>query len=216
MIEKHFLKKSIFKHFGVILGRFGSFWVVLGRFGVVLGSFWGRCSQITAQRSLKWPQTTPRMPSNHVNHFWENRFLAHFWPILEPKYGHLKAFLGPKMTKTRSKQPKITPNHPQNGQKWCRNIFGKIDFWSFWGHFGSFWVILGHFGVILGSFWVILGHFGSFGSFWAQKMTKHCLQKPNHCSKPPSWPEKWLKIAFFLILYGKDAFLRILPSRISK
>ena len=132
-----------------------------------------------------------QMSSNDADYFCGNRFLAHFWAVLEPRYGHLKAFLGPKMTKTRSKQPKTTPNHPQNGQKWCRNIFGKIDFWSFWGHFG---VILGSFWGHFGSFWVILGH---FGSFWAQKMTKHCLQKPNHCSKPPSWPEKWLKIAFF-------------------
>ena len=97
-----------------------------------------------------------QMSSNDVDYFCGNRFLAHFWAILEPRYGHLKAFLGPKMTKTRSKQPKTTPNHPKNGQKWCRNIFEKIDFGvilgSFWGHFG---VILGHFG----SFWVILGHF---------------------------------------------------------
>jgi hypothetical protein len=57
------------------------------------------------------------MSSNDVDYFCGNRFLAHFWAILEPKYGHLKAFLGPKMTKTRSKQPKMTPNHPKNGQK---------------------------------------------------------------------------------------------------
>ena len=158
-----------------------------------------------------------QMSSNDVDYFCGNRFLAHFWAILEPKYGHLKAFLGPKMTKTRSKQPKMTPNHPKNGQKWCRNIFGKIDFWSFWGHFGvilgSFW---GHFGVILGhfgSFWVILGH---FGSFWAQQMTKHCLQKPNMTPNHPHGPKNGSKSHFFLILYGKYAFLRILPSRISK
>ena len=81
--------------------------------------------------------------------------------VTEPRYGNLKAFLGPKMTKTRSKQPKMAPNHPKNGQKWCRNSFEKIDF-------GSFWVILGH-----------------FGSFWAQKMTKHCLQKPNMTPNHP-------------------------------
>ena len=122
------------------------------------------------------------MSSNDVDYFCGNRFLAHFWPILEPRYGHLKAFLGPKMTKTRSKQPKTTPNHPQNGQKWCRNIFGKIDFWSFWGHFGSFW---GHFG----SFWVILGHFGSFwvilGHFEPNKW-------PNVAYKSLTWPQTTL------------------------
>ena len=123
------------------------------------------------------------MSSNDVDYFCGNRFLAHFWAILEPKYGHLKAFLGPKMTKTRSKQPKMTPNHPKNGQKWCRNIFGKIDFWSFWVHFGA---ILGHFGVILGSFWVILGHFGSFwvilGHFEPNKW-------PNIAYKSLTWPQ---------------------------
>ena len=133
----------------------------------------------------------------------EKWFLAHFWAVLEPRYGHLKAFLGPKMTKTRSKQPKTTPNHPQNGQKWCRNIFGKIDFGvilgSFWGHFGSFWVILGH-----------LGHFEP--KKW-----------PNVAYNRLTWPQTTLmarKMAqnriFFLILYGKYAFLRNLPSRISK
>jgi hypothetical protein len=76
-----------------------------------------------------------------------------FLAILEPRYGHLKAFLGPKMTKTRSKQPKMTPNHPKNGQKRCRNILKKSILGSFWGHFG----------VILGSFWGLLG---SFGVFW--------------------------------------------------
>ena len=138
------------------------------------------------------------MSSNDVDYFCGNRFLAHFWAILEPRYGHLKAFLGPKMTKTRSKQPKMTPNHPKNGQKWCRNIFGKIDFWSFWGHFGvilgSFW---GHFGVILGhfgSFWVVLGR---FGSFWAQQMTKRCLQKPNMTPNHPHGPKNGSKSHFF-------------------
>ena len=141
-----------------------------------------------------------QMSSNDVDYFCGNGFLAHFWAILEPRYGHLKAFLGPKMTKTRSKQPKTTPNHPQNGQKWCRNIFGKIDFWSFWGHFG----------VILGSFWVILGHFEP--KKW-----------PNIAYKSLTWPQTTLmarkmapKSHFFLILYGKYAFFRILPSRISK
>ena len=75
----------------------------------------------------------------------EKWFLAHFWAILEPRYGHLKAFLGPKMTKTRSKQPKITPNHPKNGQKWCRNSLKKSILGSFWGHFGVFWGLLGSF-----------------------------------------------------------------------
>ena len=166
------------------------------------------------------------MSSNHVNHFWKNRFLAHFWPILEPRYGHLKAFLGPKMTKTRSKQPKITPNHPQNGQKWGRNIFEKIDFWSYWGHFGvilgSFWGHFGSFWVILGSFWGLLGSFGVFrgllgllGLCWAPK-------SPTIAQKSLKWPQNDLmapkmapKSHFFLILYGKYAFFRILPSRIS-
>ena len=113
-----------------------------------------------------------QMSSNDIDYFCGNRFLAHFWAILEPRYGHLKAFLGPKMTKTRSKQPKMTPNHPKNGQKWCRNIFGKIDFWSFWDHFG---VILGHFG----SFWVILGHFEP--NKW-----------PNVAYKSLTWPQTTL------------------------
>ena len=150
-----------------------------------------------------------QMSSNDVDYFCGNRFLAHFWAILEPKYGHLKAFLGPKMTKTRSKQPKTTPNHPKNGQKWCRNIFGKIDFWSFWDHFGVILVILGSVWGQFGSFWVILGHYEP--NKWPNIAYKS-LTWP----KPPSWPEKWLKIAFFLILYGKYAFLRMLPSRISK
>jgi len=126
------------------------------------------------------------MSSNDVDYFCGNRFLAHFWAILEPKYGHLKAFLGPKMTKTRSKQPKMTPNHPKNGQKWCRNIFGKIDFWSFWGHFGVILVILGSFWGHFGSFWVILGHFGSFwvilGHFEPNKW-------PNIAYKSLTWPQ---------------------------
>ena len=99
----------------------------------------------------------------------------------------------PKIAQNSLKWPKTTPNHPQNGQKWCRNIFGKIDFWSFWGHFGSFW---GHFGVILGSFW---GHFGSFWVFWVilNKMTKHCLHKPNMTLNHPHGPKNGSKIAFF-------------------
>ena len=115
------------------------------------------------------------MSSNDVDYFCGNRFLAH-WAILEPRYGHLKAFLGPKMTKTRSKQPKMAPNHPKNGQKWCRNIFGKIDFWSFWGHFG---VILGSFWGHFGSFWVILGHFEP--KKW-----------PNVAYKSLTWPQTTL------------------------
>ena len=92
------------------------------------------------------------MSSNDVDYFCGNRFLAHFWPILEPKYGHLKAFLGPKMTKTRSKQPKMAQNHPKMvrngvGTVLKKSIFGHfgVILGSFWGHFGSFWVILGHF-----------------------------------------------------------------------
>ena len=140
-----------------------------------------------------------QMSSNDVDYFCGNRFLAHFWAILEPRYGHLKAFLGPKMTKTRSKQPKITPNHPKNGQKWCRNIFEKIDFWSFWGHFGvilgsfwghfgSFWVILGSFGV----FWGLLGSFGSSGVMLSPRKPNHWSKKPKMTPKMTSWPQKWL------------------------
>ena len=116
----------------------------------------------------------------------------------------------PELAQNSLKWPQTTPKMVRNdvGTFLGKSISGHfgIILGSFWDHFG---VILGHFG----SFWVILGH---FGSFWAQKMTKCCLQKPNMTPKPPSWPEKWLKIAFFLILYGKYAFLRILPSRISK
>ena len=96
---RHFLENSIF---GSCLGHFiAQIWPSEG----VCGSKNDQKSLKIIQIHTKPTQTTPRMPSNHVNHFWENRFLAHFWPILEPRYGHLKAFLGPKMTKTRSKQP---------------------------------------------------------------------------------------------------------------
>ena len=85
--------------------------------------------------------------------------------------------MGPKMTQTRSKQPKMVPNHkhPKNGQKWCRNSFEKIDFWSFWGHFGSFSV-----------FWVIFSPKND-QTLLAKYMT------PNH----PHGPKNGSKIAFF-------------------
>ena len=158
------------------------------------------------------------MSSNDVDYFCGNRFLAHFWAILEPRYGHLKAFLGPKMTKTRSKQPKITPNHPKNGQKWCRNIFEKIDFWSFWGHFGvilgSFW---GHFGV----FWGLLGSFGVFWVFWgyvepqkaqplikkAQNDPQNDLMAPKMAPYTPLWvPKNVLKTSLEAKITAENAF----------
>jgi len=131
------------------------------------------------------------MSSNDVDYFCGNRFLAHFWAILEPRYDHLKAFLGPKMTKTRLKQPKMTPNHPKNGQKWCRNIFGKIDFWSFWGHFGVILVILGSFWGHFGSFWVILGHFGPFWGSWSFLGSCWAPTSPTIAHKSLKWPPKW-------------------------
>ena len=65
-----FLKKSIFGHFGVILGsfwgHFGSFWVILGHFGVfwgLLGSFgvfWGYVEPQKAQSLIKKAQNDPQ------------------------------------------------------------------------------------------------------------------------------------------------------------
>ena len=61
-----FLKKSIFGHFGVILGHFGSFWVILGRFGsfwVVLGrfgSFWVVFGPENYQALLKKASNDPK------------------------------------------------------------------------------------------------------------------------------------------------------------
>ena len=68
-----FLKKSIFGHFGVILGsfwgHFGSFWVILGHFGVfwgLLGSFgvfwvfWGYVEPQKAKPLIKKAQNDPQ------------------------------------------------------------------------------------------------------------------------------------------------------------
>ena len=75
----------------------------------------------------------------------------------------------PKLAQNSLKWPKTTP-------KMVRNDVGTVLKKS----------ILG---VILGSFW------GHFGSFWAQKMTKRCLQKmtPNH----PRGPKNGSKLHFF-------------------
>ena len=114
-------------------------------------------------------------------------FRAQIWPI----WRRFWVQKWPKLAQNSLKWPQTTPKMVRNdvGTFLGKSISGHfgIILGSFWSHFG---VILGHFG----SFWVMLGH---FGSFWAQKMTKCCLQKPNMTPKPPSWPEKWLKIAFF-------------------
>jgi len=91
------------------------------------------------------------------------------------------------------KWPKLAQNSlrwPQTTPKMVRNDVGTFSEKSISGHFGVF---LGHFGV-LGSFWVVLGH---FGSFWAQKMTKHCLQKPNMTPNHPHGPKNGSKSLFF-------------------
>ena len=82
----------------------------------------------------------------------------------------------------------MTPNHPKNGQKWCRNIFEKIDFWSFWDHFG---VILGSFWGHFGSFWVILGHFEP--KKWPNVAYKSLTWPQNH----PHGPKNGSKSHFF-------------------
>ena len=89
-----FLEKSIFGHFGVILGSFwghfgvilGSFWVILGHFGsfwVILGHFEPNKWPNIAYKSLTWPQTilmARKMAQNRIfSHFvWKIRIFTNF------------------------------------------------------------------------------------------------------------------------------------------
>ena len=76
----------------------------------------------------------------------------------------------PKLAQNSLKWPHTTPTIVRND---VGTFLEKIDFWSFW---------------------VSLGH---FGSFWAQKMTKRCSQKPNMTPNHPHGPKNGSKSHFF-------------------